>query len=488
MTNSSPGCWRGGASRLRRSSAISIRRLRDLMPDPFVMRDMEAATARLRRAVERGESVAIFGDYDVDGACSAALLSEYLAACGLETIVHIPDRVTEGYGPNAEAIAGFAAKGATLVVTVDCGAVEPRALRARARALGLDVVVFDHHQAPESAAATRWRWSIRTGRTTCRASAISAPRASSSWRWSRSTGRCAQAGFWTGRQAPDLIGALDLVALATVADVVPLTGLNRAFVVKGLAGHAPAPPAGACRPVRRRRRRRAAAALSSGLRRSGRASMRAAGSATRRSGRRLLMTADEIEARAIAAELDRLNRARQQIEIAALAEAEAEALLVARARGAGRGGGGRGRDTGRPASSAFSAARLKERFDRPAFACSLAGGHATGSGRSIAGVDLGRTVRAAVEAGLLVKGGGHAMAAGVTLASERLGEWRAFLEETAGRAGGAGARRSGPRHRRGNDRGRRDARRSPIGSKPPGPTARAIPSRSSSCRAIASPT
>ena len=123
--------------------------LRDLMPDPFVMRDMEAATARLRRAVERGERVAIFGDYDVDGACSAALLSEYLAACGCETIVHIPDRVTEGYGPNAEAIAAFAAKGATLVVTVDCGAsaTSPSSTRAR---LGLDVVVFDHHQAPET--------------------------------------------------------------------------------------------------------------------------------------------------------------------------------------------------------------------------------------------------------------------------------------------------------------------------------------------------
>ena len=122
--------------------------LRDLMPDPFCLRDMEAATDRLKRAVERGERIAIFGDYDVDGACSAALMSEYLAACGCETIVHIPDRVTEGYGPNGEAIAGFAAKGATLLVTVDCGAVshEPFELASR---LGLDVIVFDHHQTSE---------------------------------------------------------------------------------------------------------------------------------------------------------------------------------------------------------------------------------------------------------------------------------------------------------------------------------------------------
>ena len=123
--------------------------LRDLMPDPFVMRDMEAATERLKRAVERGERVAIFGDYDVDGACSAALLSEYLAACGCETIIHIPDRVTEGYGPNVEAITGFAAKGANLVVTVDCGAVSHEPFE-HARRLGLDVIAFDHHQAPET--------------------------------------------------------------------------------------------------------------------------------------------------------------------------------------------------------------------------------------------------------------------------------------------------------------------------------------------------
>ena len=158
--------------------------LRDLMPDPFCLRDMEAATDRLKRAVERGERIAIFGDYDVDGACSAALMSEYLAACGCETIVHIPDRVTEGYGPNGEAITGFAANGATLLVTVDCGAVshEPFELASR---LGLDVIVFDHHQTARDVCRRRSRSSIPTVRMICQGSAICRPRASSSWRSSR---------------------------------------------------------------------------------------------------------------------------------------------------------------------------------------------------------------------------------------------------------------------------------------------------------------
>ena len=145
------------------------------MPDPDSLRDMAAATERLKRAVMAHEKVAIFGDYDVDGACSAALLSEYLKACGLETIVHIPDRVTEGYGPNVEAIQSFASRGATVVVTVDCGAVSHEPFEVASR-LGLDVIVFDHHQAPRCSQRRR-RSSIPTARTTSRAWAISAPRA-----------------------------------------------------------------------------------------------------------------------------------------------------------------------------------------------------------------------------------------------------------------------------------------------------------------------
>ncbi len=404
--------------------------LRDLMPDPFVMRDMQTATLRLVRAVERGERVAIFGDYDVDGACSAALFSEYLAACGCETIVHIPDRVTEGYGPNAEAIQNFAARDAKLVVTVDCGAVSHEPLETADR-LGLDVIVFDHHQAPETlpkalALVDPNRADDLSGLGHLAAAGVVFMALVALNRALR------QLGFWNGRKAPDLISALDLVALATVADVVPLRGLNRAFVVKGLQ-------------VMRQRGRPGLAALFDVAGADGpprpyhlgfmigpriNAGGRIGDAAL---GARLLTTTDDLEAREIAAELDRLNRARQQIEIAALAEAEAEALaaLGLEERGA----------TLVVASEAWPpgvigilAARLKERFDRPAFALTFAGAYATGSGRSIAGVDLGKAVRAAVEAGLLVKGGGHAMAAGVTIERRRLGEWRAFLEERLGEA------------------------------------------------------
>ena len=404
--------------------------LRDLMPDPFVMRDMEAATRRLAGAVERGELVAIFGDYDVDGACSAALLSEFLNACGSETIVHIPDRVSEGYGPNAEAMAGFAAKGAKLVVTVDCGAVSHEPFEHAAR-LGLDVIVFDHHQAPETlpralALVDPNRQDDLSGLGHLSAAGVVYMALVALNRALR------EAGFWNGRKLndgkpPDLLAALDLVALATVADVVPLTGLNRAFVVKGLR-------------VMRQRRRPGLAALFDVAGADGpprpyhlgfmigpriNAGGRIGDAAL---GARLLTTTDDLEARAIAAELDRLNRARQQIEIAALAEAEAEAFfsLGLEERGAAVVVAG---ESWPPGVVGLLAARLKERFDRPAFALTFSGGHAVGSGRSIAGVDLGRTVRAAVEAGLLVKGGGHAMAAGVTLEKHRLGEWRAFLEE-----------------------------------------------------------
>jgi single-stranded-DNA-specific exonuclease len=403
---------------------------RDLMPDPFNLRDMEAATERLKRAVMAHEKVAIFGDYDVDGACSAALLSEYLNACGLETIVHIPDRVTEGYGPNIEAIQGFASRGASLVVTVDCGAVSHEPFEVASR-LGLDVVVFDHHQAPETLPKTAAlvdpnREDDLSGLGYLCAAGVTYMALVALNRALR------EAGFWNGGKGPDLMASLDLVALATVADVVPLVGLNRAFVIKGLA-------------IMRERRRPGLAALFDiagadgpprpyhlgfviGPRINAGGRIGDAGL-----GVRLLTAADDIEAHGIAVELDRLNRIRQQIEIEALAEAEAEALLSLglEERGAAVVVAG---ERWPPGVVGLLAARLKERFERPAFALTLAGGHATGSGRSIAGVDLGRAVRAAIEAGIAIKGGGHAMAAGVTLATERLGDWRAFLEERLGQA------------------------------------------------------
>jgi single-stranded-DNA-specific exonuclease len=403
---------------------------RDLMPDPNSLRDMAAATERLRRAVMAHEKVAIFGDYDVDGACSAALLSEYLKACGLETIVHIPDRVTEGYGPNVEAIQSFASQGATVVATVDCGAVSGEPFEVAGQ-LGLDVIVFDHHQAPEvlpktAALVDPNREDDLSGLGYLCAAGVVFMALVALNRALR------EAGFWSGAKGPDLLASLDLVALATVADVVPLVGLNRAFVIKGLA-------------VMRERRRPGLAALFDVAGADGpprpyhlgfvigpriNAGGRIGDAAL---GVRLLTATDDIEARAIAIELDRLNRMRQLIEIEALAEAEAEALLSLglEERGAAVVVAGA---TWPPGIVGLLAARLKERFERPAFALSLAGGQATGSGRSIVGVDLGRAVRAAVEAGIAIRGGGHAMAAGVTLATERLGDWRAFLEERLGQA------------------------------------------------------
>jgi single-stranded-DNA-specific exonuclease len=399
--------------------------LRALMPDPFTLADMERATARLVEAVRRAERVAIFGDYDVDGAASAALLSEYLEACGCATIVHIPDRVTEGYGPNSEAMAAFAAKGASLVVTVDCGVVSHEPIAA-AKRLGLDVVVFDHHQAPEQlpgalALVDPNRQDDLSGLGHLCAAGVVYMGLVALNRALR------EGGFFAGRAAPDLLAGLDLVALATVADVVPLVGLNRAFVARGLE-------------AMRQRKRPGLAALFDVAGADGpprayhlgfligpriNAGGRIGDAAL---GVRLLTTRDEAQAHEIAAELDRLNRARQQIELATVAEAEAEALaaLGLEERGAAVVVAGEGWPSG---VVGLVAARLKERFERPAFALALGALEATGSGRSIVGVDIGRVVRAAVDSGLALKGGGHAMAAGVTLAKSRIGEFRAFLEE-----------------------------------------------------------
>jgi single-stranded-DNA-specific exonuclease len=398
--------------------------LRDLMPDPFTLRDMEPAVARLAHAVRRAEKIAIFGDYDVDGATSAALLAQYLNDCGCETLVHIPDRVIEGYGPNVDAMRAFAKQGVRLVVTVDCGILSHEPF-AEARRLGLDVVVFDHHQAPELlpdalALVDPNRQDDLSGLGYLCAAGVVYMALVALNRALR------EASFWNGRVAPDLMAAVDLVALGTIADVVPLTGLNRAFVVKGLA-------------VMRARRRPGLAALLDVAGADGpprpyhlgfligpriNAGGRIGDSGL---GVKLLMTRDDLEARALAEELDRLNRARQQIEIAMLESAEAEALaaLGLEERGACVVVAGEG---WRPGVVGIVAARLKERFNRPAFVLAFSGAEATGSGRSIVGVDIGRVVRAGVEAGVLIKGGGHAMAAGVTLAKNRLGDFRAFME------------------------------------------------------------
>jgi single-stranded-DNA-specific exonuclease len=400
--------------------------LRNLLPDPACLKDMEAAAARIADAVERGDTIAIFGDYDVDGAASAALLADYFAKAGAPCRIHIPDRIFEGYGPNVEAIRSLAAAGARLLITVDCGTTSHAPL-AEARRLGLDAIVLDHHQAPEilpeAIMVNPNRQDDLSGLGQLCAAGVVFMTLIALNRVLRARGF-----FSATRPQPDLLLGLDLVALATIADVAPLTGLNRAFVAKGLvlmrARERPGlkalfDVAGADGPPRAYH---LGFLIGPRINAGGRIGDAALGA-------RLLSLADPIEARRIAEELDRLNRDRQEMERATLEAAEAEALasvglddsgsvVVAAAEG------------WHPGIVGLVAARLKEKFRRPAFAIAFAADAAgTGSGRSIQGVDLGRVVRAAVEAGVLVKGGGHAMAAGVTVLRPRLADFRRFLEE-----------------------------------------------------------
>ncbi len=400
--------------------------IKHAMPDPHVLTAMKEAAERIADAVTHDETIAIFGDYDVDGATSAALLARYLRQCGIEPIIHIPDRLFEGYGPNTEAVRALAERGAKLLVCVDCGTTSIEPLQ-EAKQLGLDTVVIDHHQAdvelpPAAAIVNPNRRDDLSGLGHLAAVGLTFMTVVALNRVLR--GR----GFWhAGRSEPDLLGLLDDVALGTVADVVPLIGLNRAFVAKGLI-------------ALRRRERAGPVSLMDVARLSGPPQAWHLGfllgpriNAGGRIGRadlgvKLLLEDDPIEAAKIATELDRLNQERQAIEQATLAQAEAEAsaalgfeekgaVVVTAAEG------------WHPGVVGLVAARLKEKFGRPAFAIALEpGGIGTGSGRSIAGVDIGRAVRRAVSEGLLLKGGGHAMAAGVTLRKSALAELRAFLE------------------------------------------------------------
>ncbi|WP_181705614.1 single-stranded-DNA-specific exonuclease RecJ [Chthonobacter rhizosphaerae] len=401
--------------------------IRSLMPDPSVLRDMDAAAERVADAVERGERIALFGDYDVDGATSSALFGRFLQHQGLDPAVYIPDRLVDGYGPNPRAIQDLADGGATLLVTLDCGTQSFEAFEA-ARRIGLDVVTFDHHQSgvdlPEVRALVNPnRQDDLSGLGHLCAAGVSFLGVVAVNRELRRRG-------WYQRRGlaePDLLGLLDLVALGTVCDVVPLVGLNRAFVVKGLQ-------------VMRARANRGLAALADVVKLSGpptcyhlgfligpriNAGGRIGDSGL---GARLLMCADMVEAGRMAVELDRLNRERQQLEAEALDAAEAmvtaslvqsdPAVLVAASA------------EWHPGIVGLVAARLKERHNRPAFAIALKGdGTGTGSGRSIPGVDVGSVVRAAVDAKLLLKGGGHPMAAGLTIEEAKIPDFTAFADD-----------------------------------------------------------
>ena len=416
----------GRGVELEEAASFLAPSIRDLMPDPDVLTDMKAATARICDAIQKNQQIAIFGDYDVDGACSSALLSKFLSHHGINNEIYIPDRIFEGYGPNPEAINMLIENGADLIITVDCGATSFEAL-AEASKKKTDVVVLDHHQVsdelPEATALVNPnRQDDLSGLGHLCAAGVVFMALVACVRELRSQG------FYNDNlKPPDLLSWLDLAALATVCDVVPLKGLNRAFVVKGLqvmrnqqniglralmrVGRLDGPP----RPYH------LGFVLGPRINAGGRIGDAALGS-------RLLTTDDDILASEIAQQLEELNKQRQAAEKIMLEQAVAEAEAEMR-DGEGPAIMVTASDEWHPGIVGLLASRLKDRFKRPAISIAFdRNGKGSGSGRSVAGVDLGAAVRAAVDEGILEKGGGHAMAAGLTVSKENLGSLRRFLE------------------------------------------------------------
>jgi single-stranded-DNA-specific exonuclease len=393
--------------------------LRALLPDPSVLRDMDRAADRIARAVTAGEGIAIFGDYDVDGATSTALLTRYLRAVGVEPQIHIPDRIAEGYGPNAQALEKLRAGGAGLVVTVDCGTTAFEALEG-AMGSGLDVVVIDHHTAeprlPKVAAVVNPnRLDQDPGLGQLAACGVVFLALVALNRVLR------RAGLFANRPEPDLMALLDLVALGTICDVVPLTGLNRALVGQGLK-------------VMAQRRNIGLAALADVARVTETVDAYHAGyllgpriNAGGRIGRadlgaRLLATEDREEATRIAALLDEHNVDRKTVEADVMAKAIAQAEAAAAGPVILVSGEG-----WHPGVVGIVAGRLRERYGRPACVVGFEGGIGKASGRSVPGVDLGAAVIAARQAGLLLSGGGHRMAAGFTVRQDLIADLHTFL-------------------------------------------------------------
>lgn len=396
--------------------------LRALMPDPSALVDMDAAAARIADAVQRGETIAVFGDYDVDGACSGALIFSLLRELGATVLHYVPDRMAEGYGPNAAALRGLVQQGAGLIVCVDCGTAAAD-IFAQLRGQ-TDIVVLDHHKsdgaAPDIVATVNPnRLDDTSGMGSLCAAAIAFLTAVALVRELR------RRGHFDGQSEPDLMSLLDLVALATVCDVMPLTGLNRALVAQGLKIMARRARPGIAALIDIALVRDRPSAFTLGFTLGPR--INAAGRISEADlGLRLLVTQDTLEARSLAATLDAVNRQRQEVEAgmleAALRAAEDQAkaghpvILVSGAQW-------------HPGVVGIVAGRIKERFNRPACVAALADGVAKGSGRSVLGLDLGAAVIAARQLGILNTGGGHAMAAGFSLSAARLEDFHAFLNE-----------------------------------------------------------
>jgi len=417
--------------------------LRDSLPDPAHLLDMDRAVARLVRAVGGGERIVVFGDYDVDGATSAALLVRFFRAVGATADAYIPDRVKEGYGPNGPALERLRRDGADVVVTVDCGIAAFDALETGAAA-GLEIVVVDHHVAeprlPRACAVINPnRLDEASPHGQLAAVGVAFLLAVAVNRALRESGF-----YGPGRPEPDLMRWLDLVALGTVCDVVPLTGVNRALVAQGLKRMAARENPGlvALAEVAGIEGRPDAYHAGFVLGPRVNAGGRVGGADL---GYRLLSTDDPAEARALAETLDRHNAERREIEAAC--QDAAIAAIDGTAGGTPAGlvlAAGAG---WHPGVIGIVASRLRERYDRPACVVALpdgdGAGDAKGSGRSVPGVDLGAAVIAARQAGLLINGGGHAMAAGFTVDPARLDDLRAFLDERVGAALAAAS--GGPR-------------------------------------------
>ena len=399
--------------------------LRNFLPDPSLFRDMDTAADRIAQAVLSGEKITIYGDYDVDGATSSALLIRLLRDLGVDAGYYIPDRLLEGYGPSGEALVKLGEEGSSLIVTVDCGAMAHEAL-GMAHDAGIDVIVVDHHKCSPDLPKTV---------------ALVNPNRLDEEDEAASHGHLAAVGvafllaiavvrtlrnrsYFENRKEPDLLALLDVVALGTVADVAALHGLNRAFVAQGLKVMAKRDNIGMAALIDASRLKRAPACSDLGFALGPRIN---AGGRVGEStlGVRLLTTRDPDEAREIAAQLSALNDERRAIE-AAVQEAAEEQLAAQHNRAvhlvAGEGW--------HPGVIGIVAGRIKEKSGKPSLVIALDGQTGKGSGRSITGVDLGAAIIRARSEGMLVAGGGHAMAAGLTVDSDQIERFADWLDST----------------------------------------------------------
>ncbi len=398
--------------------------LRGFLPDPSIFSDMDLAADRIAQAILTQEKITVFGDYDVDGATSSALLIRLLRMLGHDAQYYIPDRLLEGYGPSGEALVKLAESGSSLIVTVDCGAMAFDALQM-AHDAGVDVIVVDHHKCshelPRTAALVNPNRLDETDEAAAHghlaAVGVAFLVAIAVVRTLR------RRNFFENRQEPDLMSLLDLVALGTVADVAALHGLNRAFVAQGLKIMARRQNVGMSALIDASRLKRAPVCSDLGFALGPRIN---AGGRIGKStlGVRLLITQDDEEAQTIAAQLSILNEGRRAIE--AEVQEAAEAQIAAQHNRAVVIVSGEG---WHPGVIGIVAGRIKEQTGKPAIVIASDGIQGKGSGRSIPGVDLGAAIIAAREQGLLIAGGGHAMAAGLTIDATCVDEFALWIDE-----------------------------------------------------------